>query len=95
MAEQDIVISELTYKVEQMIQLYIASQEQRRALEAEVSQLQQQVQELKSGAQRLNEEIKTLKVAGAISAGEGTSEARVRIGQLVREIDKCITLLNS
>ena len=41
------------------------------------------------------EEIKTLKVAAAISTGEGSSEAKNRISQLVREIDKCIALLNN
>ena len=40
-------------------------------------------------------EIKTLKVAAAISTGEGSSEAKNRISQLVREIDKCIALLNN
>ena len=42
-----------------------------------------------------NREIKTLKVAAAISTGEGSSEAKNRISQLVREIDKCIALLNN
>jgi outer membrane murein-binding lipoprotein Lpp len=95
MAEQNIVISELNYKVGQLIEQYIASREQKSALEKEVLRLRQQVQDLEGETQRLNNEIKTLKVANAISAGEGSSEARVRIGQLVREIDKCITLLNS
>ena len=50
---------------------------------------------MKSENMKLHEEIKTLKVATAISTGEGSSEAKNRISQLVREIDKCIALLNN
>ena len=49
----------------------------------------------KNREMELHEEIKTLKVAAAISTGEGSSEAKNRISQLVREIDKCIALLNN
>ena len=50
---------------------------------------------MKSENMKLHEEIKTLKVVAAISTGEGSSEAKNRISQLVREIDKCIALLNN
>ena len=50
---------------------------------------------MKSENIKLHEEIKTLKVATAISTGEGSTEAKSRISQLVREIDKCIALLNN
>ena len=51
--------------------------------------------DLTSGDSYYVKEIKTLKVAKAISTGEGSAEARNRINQLVREIDKCIALLNN
>mgnify|MGYP006939912782 CR=1 FL=1 len=44
----------------------------------------------------LNEELKTARVANAISGSSDDSyEAKMRINQLVREIDKCIALLNN
>jgi predicted nuclease with TOPRIM domain len=89
------VVNELYDKIERLIKLYKISQDKKRDLDVEVSRLQQQVRESRGEVQRLNEEIKTLKVAGAIATGEGNHDARVRIGQLVREIDKCITLLNN
>jgi hypothetical protein len=93
--EQIIVLNEFNDKFERFMRLYIVSQDKSCALEAEVLRLQQQVRELKGEIQRLSEESKTLKMAGAIATGGGCHEARVRIGQLVREIDKCITLLNN
>ncbi len=43
----------------------------------------------------LNNKLKTTRVASAISEGNGSYEAKMRINQLVREIDKCIALLNN
>ena len=90
-AKQDAVINELNTKVERLIKLYISSLDKNR----EMKELRIQIERMKSENMKLHEEIKTLKVATAISTGEGSSEAKNRISQLVREIDKCIALLNN
>ena len=94
-AQENAVINELKNKVERLITLYISSLDRSRELEAEVKAVRERLETLKGENNRLNEEIKTLKVAKAISTGEGSVEARNRINQLVREIDKCIALLNN
>lgn len=94
-AKQDAVINELNVKVEKLIKLYISSLDKKREMESEIKTLRGRVEQMKSENIKLNEEIKTLKVANAISTGEGSSEAKTRISQLVREIDKCIALLNN
>jgi predicted nuclease with TOPRIM domain len=92
--DPNIVLNELHDKIERLIELYTASREKGRSLEAEVSRLQQQARESRGEIKRLSEEVKGLKVAAAFATGEGNREARARIGQLAREVDKCITLLN-
>lgn len=94
-AKEDAVINELNEKIERLIKLYISSQDKSREMEAEMKELQSRIERMKSENIKLHEEIKTLKVATAISTGEGSSEAKNRISQLVREIDKCIALLNN
>jgi len=94
-AKQDAVINELDNKVERLIKLYISSLDKNREKDSEIKELRDRIEQMKSENIRLHEEIKTLKVAAAISAGEGSSEAKSRISQLVREIDKCIALLNN
>ena len=94
-AKQDAVINELNEKIERLIKLYISSLDKSREMEAEMKELQSRIERMKSENIKLHEEIKTLKVATAISTGEGSSEAKNRISQLVREIDKCIALLNN
>ena len=94
-AKQDAVINELNTKVERLIKLYISSLDKNREMDSEMKELRIQIERMKSENMKLHEEIKTLKVVAAISTGEGSSEAKNRISLLVREIDKCIALLNN
>ena len=94
-AKQDAVINELNIKVERLIKLYISSLDKNREKDSEIKELRGRIEQMKSENMKLHEEIKTLKVATAISTGEGSSEAKNRISQRVREIDKCIALLNN
>lgn len=94
-ARTDAVINELKEKIERLVKLYISSLDKNREMETEVKELRDRIEQMKGENIKLHDEIKTLKVANAISTGEGSSEAKNRISQLVREIDKCIALLNN
>ncbi len=45
--------------------------------------------------EELEGKIKNLTIANLLESDKGTTEARARINELVREIDKCIGLLNN
>ena len=94
-SKHDIVINELDYKVEKLIKLYISSLERNRSLEDRLVELQDELERAQKEKQMINERVKTARVAEAISSGNGSAEARTRVSQLVREIDKCIALLNN
>ena len=94
-AKHDAVINELNFKIDKLIKLYTSSLEQNRRLEKQLSELQSELEQLKGENKELNEKIKTTRVESAISGGNGSYEAKMRINQLVREIDKCIALLNN
>ena len=94
-AKHDAVINELNFKIDKFTEECISSLDKNREMNSEMKELRIQIERMKSENMKLHEEIKTLKVATAISTGEGSSEAKNRISQLVREIDKCIALLNN
>ena len=94
-AKHDAVINELNFKIDKLIKLYISSLEQNKSLESKIQDLQSELENLQRENKDLNNKLKTTRVAAAISTGEGSSEAKNRISQLVREIDKCIALLNN
>lgn len=93
---QEDVLNELKFKVERLIKLYISSLEKQQIQESRIIELQTEIESLKNENKILNEELKTARVANAISGQEnGSYQAKMRINQLVREIDKCIALLNN
>ena len=53
-----------------------------------------QLELYKNQITKLEEEIKILKTAKTIS-GKGNIEAKNKINEIVREIDKCVSLLNN
>jgi predicted nuclease with TOPRIM domain len=56
----------------------------------------EEITELKSKISELNENIKMLKLASQIDGNEvgSTKDVKLMINEMVREIDKCIALLN-
>ena len=94
-AKHDAVINELGFKIDKLIKLYISSLEQNKSLESKIQELQSELEALQKEKQDLNNRLKTTRVANAISGGDGSYEAKMPINQLVREIDKCIALLNN
>ena len=83
------------FKIDKLIKLYISSLEQNKSLESKIQDLQSELENLQRENKDLNNKLKTTRVASAISEGNGSYEAKMRINQLVREIDKCIALLNN
>lgn len=62
--------------------------EQNEALQKEVQHQQSKIDELEERNQKLS------LVKGILSESENSDEARIKINRIVREIDKCIALLN-
>lgn len=64
-------------------------------LEDDNRSLSEKLERLNVVNEKLQEENRMLKMASAIKGDEeNVSESKRRISQLVREIDKCIALLN-
>lgn len=94
MAKQPIINS-LTEKVKRLI-------DQSAALEARCAELDGQNEKLKAEVRELREqlvssqrEVSKLELGGGFAAGSTDNKrARARINQLMREIDRCLTLIN-
>lgn len=56
--------------------------------------LQEKIEEQSKQIEVLTEKNKNLEFANLLKQGEGNSDVKQRIDQMVREIDKCIELLN-
>ena len=65
-------------------------------LNKEISKHMTEINQLKSNISQLNEQVKMLKLASQIEGNEvgSTKDVKLMINEMVREIDKCIALLN-
>ncbi len=75
----------------------LANKEQENTnLNQEISKHKTEIDQLKSNISQLNEQVKMLKLAGQIDGNEvgSTKDVKLMINEMVREIGKCIALLN-
>ena len=82
-------------RTRQLILQYRDASERNRQLQEEISARDRQIEELKAQLDALTQEYANLKTAKMIefSSGENAS-AQKRIAKLIREVDKCIAMLN-
>jgi predicted RNase H-like nuclease (RuvC/YqgF family) len=89
------LVSGIEYKLGKLIEQH---QKQRTDNEKHIDQIQtlnQVIREQKNIISQLEEKIKLLKITKTLETKEGNVEAKLKINELVREIDKCIGLLNT
>ena len=88
-------MSGIEEKTKKVMQRYLEVQEALKLSKNEVTELIQINQEDKKTIKLLEEKIRLLVVAKTIENKEGTIAAKNKITELVREIDKCMGLLNT
>lgn len=89
------MFEEIRDDFKKLIALYEAQKEKSDFLSAELSKCREANQSLEKQITDLKSQIDRLKLSAAFTAPEGSREARERIDKLIREIDKCISLLEN
>lgn len=94
-AEYNHLIENFKFKLRKIISLYKQQQTKNIVLIEEKNNLLKLLKERELEIEQLKEENTKLKLAKSISSNdEESQEAKSKINKLVREIDKCIALLN-
>ncbi|CAN5767191.1 hypothetical protein BH11BAC7_BH11BAC7_31470 [soil metagenome] len=96
------IIKGLKAKTEKMLHLQEALQNDNAQLKLKINKLQSRVEELETSKGKLEDSYKTLQIAQNISGPKDSSRSdndknlaiKLKINELVREIDKCIAQLN-
>lgn len=94
--EKDIslIFSSLQSKVEKLVMLHKKSVQETEQLKSENDFLRKKLNEKKVELTEAKEQNKVLKLAKSIEGKGSNTEIKLKINELVREIDKCITLVN-
>jgi hypothetical protein len=91
----DIIIADLRKNLKQIINLYQKKKEENRELKEENANLKKTVLSLKNETDSFSAKFDTLQLAKTFTTASGTShDAKIKVNRIVREIDKCIALLN-
>jgi phage shock protein A len=92
---QEDCISELREKTKRIIELYTRAKEQLEFLQEENKELKTKLHITEKEIIEINNKYDTLKIAKSMMvSGDDKHDAKIRVNKMVREIDKCIALLN-
>jgi hypothetical protein len=89
------LVSGIDFKVRKLIAQLKKLKEENETLIIELNKQKQSNEEQKQVIKGFEEKIRILKIARMTEGKEDNSDVRARINELVREIDKCIGLLNT
>ena len=93
--EERLFLVDLKTNTQQFFKKYNELENEKLQLENKISLLNHQIEQLNQEKSDLNQRIEQLKIASNILSGvDENREAKQKINKLVREIDKCIALLN-
>ncbi len=94
MGDEEILISGIEYKVRKLIEKQKKLSIRNEELENQNRGLKEQIKEQQYRINNLEDKLRTLKTAKILDSDKGSVEAKKKINELVREIDRCIGILN-
>jgi hypothetical protein len=87
-------IAQIHEKVKKNVALQKYIEEENKKLQIQSIEYQKIIKELNNKIIELTEQNKIIKMSKALENKKGSTEVKLRINELVREIDKCKSLLN-
>ena len=95
MTENETIVNSLEVKINKLISLQVQLKTDNQRLLSEKEELQNALMLKDNEFKDLHSRYENLKLAKQlISGGEDTHDAKLKVNRIVREIDKCIALLN-
>ena len=93
MKDISILVSGVKKKAEKLIEKQTTLIGKNDKLSKEIEKLKQELTDKNQQVSELSDKVKLLKIAGSVG-GESTKEVKLKINEMVREIDKCIAQIN-
>lgn len=95
MEDNKLQLVQLKNKVEKLINLHEQSLDLNRQLKVKQTQLNDEINGYKLRLSELEENNKLTKLAQSISgADQNTKDVKLKINEYIREIDKCLAMIN-
>jgi archaellum component FlaC len=95
-SKHDEIVSSLRQRIKSIISLYEEQKNKNNGLRSKNQELIERIDILENKFEDLDKKYENLKIAKVLSSvpGEDVHETKLQVNRIVREIDKCIALLN-
>ncbi len=93
-ADQIEILGTLRSKIRNLMRLYEQEKKQKNNLLDEKKELIKKIDEMEHYSLDLEKRYDHLKIAKTLVSDDETHDAKIKVNRIVREIDKCIALLN-
>ncbi len=88
------LITGIEYKVRKLIEQIEILENENSQLNTKIEQLKTNIKSLELSLDEQQQRIKVLKLAKSLNKEESKTEVKLKINELLREIDNCVRLLN-
>ncbi len=88
------LITGIEYKVRKLIEQIEILENENAQLNDKIEQLKTNIKSLELSIDEQQQRIKVLKLAKSLNKEESKTEVKLKINELLREIDNCVRLLN-
>lgn len=93
MKDLSLLVSKIKQKTEKLVAKQQLLEKENKNLVDEIEEVKKELEDKSQQILELNEKVKLLKLAKNVD-GESTKEVKLKINEMVREIDKCIAQIN-
>ena len=88
------MLEDIKASVERLMAVYEAARLENKSLKEEIRQMQALNEDYRKQIENLEREVDNLRLKNAfVAASEGRMEAKAKIDRMIKEIDKCISLI--
>lgn len=95
MQEHEKLISGIETKLNRLISLRKKDQEEIKRLTYQITDLKNKINDFETALKQSEEKVNLIKITKSLEKGKENIDAKRRINEMIKEIDKCIGMLNS
>ena len=90
-----VIVDNLEVKIKKLISLYEIEKQEKKSATQEIENIKKELIDQREIVKELEDKIKLVKLSKVVSSsGDDNKRTKQKINDYVREIDKCIALLN-
>lgn len=93
--EKEILVRDFRAKISQLITICERLSEEKATLEDKNTKLQESLNSLEDDNKKLRLQNENLKTINSLLTGNDSHDTKIKLNRIVREIDKCLSLLNN